>query len=79
MPTLGFQTTSETFQMRYCMMFYLKEHQNYQKSNSKLPKNLILLSKVESLKLKVVAVLMPLEVKHHTVPHLKALTSGIEY
>ena len=30
MPILGVQTTSETFQMRYCMMFYLKEHQNYQ-------------------------------------------------
>ena len=45
----------------------------------KILKSLILLSKVESLNLKVVAVLMPLEVKCHTVPHLKAATFGIEH
>ena len=33
---------------------------------------------MESLNLQVVAVLMPLEIKHHTVPHLKALTRSIE-
>ena len=33
---------------------------------------------MESLNLKVVAVLMPFEIKCHTVPHLKALTRGIE-
>ena len=32
MATLGFQTRSKTFQIMYCMMFYLKKHQNYQKS-----------------------------------------------
>ena len=37
-----------------------------------------LLSKVESLNLQPVAVLMPLEMKHHTVPHLKGLNSGLE-
>ena len=34
---------------------------------------------MESPNLKVVAVLMPLEMKCHTVTHLKALTLGIEY
>ena len=33
---------------------------------------------MESLKLQVVAVLIPLEIKRHTVPHLKALTLSIE-
>ena len=33
---------------------------------------------MESLNLQVVAVLMPLEIKRHTVPHLKALTRSIE-
>ena len=33
---------------------------------------------MESLNLQVVAVLMPLEIKRHTVPHLKALTLSIE-
>ena len=33
---------------------------------------------MESLNLQVVAVLIPLEIKHHTVPHLKALTCSIE-
>ena len=27
----------------------------------------------------VVAVLMPFEIKHHTVPHLKAVTHSIEH
>ena len=36
------------------------------------------LSKVESPNLQVVAVLMPLDIKHHTVPHLKGLNSGLE-
>ena len=34
---------------------------------------------MESLNLQVVAVLMPLEIKRHTVPHLKALTRSIEH
>ena len=38
-----------------------------------------LLSKMESQNLQVVAVLMPLQIKHHTIPHLKALTRGIEH
>ena len=33
---------------------------------------------MESLNLQVVAVLMPLEIECHTVPHLKALTCSIE-
>ena len=44
----------------------------------KLPKSLLLLSKVESLNLQVVAFLMPLEIKRHTVPHLKTLPRIIE-
>ena len=45
----------------------------------KIPKSLLLSNKVESLNLKVVAVLMPLEIKRHTVPHLKALTRSIDH
>ena len=33
---------------------------------------------MESLNLQLVAVLMPLGIKHHIVPHLKALTCSIE-
>ena len=40
---------------------------------------MLLLSKEESLNLQVVAVLMPLEMKCHTVPHLKALTGSIDH
>ena len=31
---------------------------------------------MESLNFQVVAVLMPLEIKHHAMPHLKSLTNG---
>ena len=34
---------------------------------------------MESLNLVVVAVLMPLEIKHNKIPHLKALTPSIEH
>ena len=60
------------------MTFYLKGHQIYQNSKLKLPKSLLLLSKVESLNLQVVSVFMPLEIKRHTVPHLKGLNSVIK-
>ena len=60
------------------MIFYLKGHQNYQNSELKFPNILLLLSKVESLNLQIVAVLMALEIILHTVPHLKALTLSIE-
>ena len=33
---------------------------------------------MESLNLQVVAVLMPLEMNYHSIPHLKALTQIIE-
>ena len=33
---------------------------------------------MESQNLQVVAVLMPLQINRHTIPHLKALTRGIE-
>ena len=58
------------------MTLYLKWHQKYDKSKLKVQ---LLLSKVESPNLQVVAVLMPLEIKRHTVPHLKALTCGIDH
>ena len=48
-------------------------------SRLELPKSLLLLSKVDGLNLQVVAVLMPLEIKRHTIPHLKALTHSIEH
>ena len=59
------------------MTFYLKGHQNYQNSKLKIPKSLLLLSKVEIPNLQVVAVLMPLEIKRHTAPHLKALSRNL--
>ena len=31
LPTKGFFITNEGFKMRHYMLFYLKEHQNYQK------------------------------------------------
>ena len=34
---------------------------------------------MESLNLQILAVLMPFEIKCHTVPHLKTLTPGIEH
>ena len=55
------------------MTFYLKGHQIYQKSKLKLPKKMPLLCKMKSLNLQVVAVLMPLEIKRYTIPHLKLL------
>ena len=33
LPTLWFLTTNESFQMRYCLNFFFKGHQNCQKSN----------------------------------------------
>ena len=38
MYTSTFKTMCESFQMRYYMTFYLKGHQNYQKSWLKIPK-----------------------------------------
>ena len=40
---------------------------------------MLLLSKMESLNLQVVAVFMPLKIKQHTIPHLKALRRSIEH
>ena len=75
--SLGFQNTIETFQMSYCMMFYLKGHQNCQKSKLKVLKTSPLVS-YTCLNLSLLEVLMPLEIKHHTVPHLKDLNSGMD-
>ena len=36
LPTLRFLTTNESFQMRYCMNFFFKGHQNCHKSNLKV-------------------------------------------
>ena len=78
-PSLGFHTTIETFQMMYCMMFYLKGHQNCQKSNLKAQKNVpFYLVNYTSLDHYLLAVLMPIEIKHHTVSHLKGLNNGLE-
>ena len=38
-PSLGFHITIETFQMRYCLILYLKGHQNCQKVKLKVFKN----------------------------------------
>ena len=42
------------------------------------PKSLSLLSKLESQNTKVVAILMTLQIKRHTIPHLKALICSID-
>ena len=49
------------------MTLYLKGYQNYNRL------------KLKSLNLQLVAVLMPFEIKRHTVPHLKALRCGIDH
>ena len=38
LPTKYVFKINETFPMRYCMKFYLKGHQNYNKSKLKVPK-----------------------------------------
>ena len=38
MPTGRFKTNSGIFQIRYCMMFYLKEYQNYHPVEVKISK-----------------------------------------
>ena len=43
----------------------------------KFQKSMIILSKVVTLNLWFVVVLMPLEIKHHKVPHLKDLNIGL--
>ena len=78
MPTPYVQYHMWELSNEYCMTFYLKGHQKYQNSKLKFPKSLLLLTKVESSNLQVVAVLMPLEIKRHIVPHLKALICTIE-
>ena len=37
---------NETFKKRYCMNYYLKGHQNYNKSKSKVPKKAYFISKL---------------------------------
>ena len=56
------------------MTLYLKEHWKYDRSKLKV---LFLLSKLRSLDLCPLAILMPLEKNHYKVPHLKALISGL--
>ena len=68
-------TTIESFQMRYCTKFYVKGHQNCQKLKSKLRKKSFF-SKLESLNMQLLAALMPLEEKLHTLLHLKALINA---
>ena len=60
------------------MTFYLEGRHNYQKLKLKIPKSLLLSSKLESPILQAVSVLMPLEINRHIVPHLKGLNNGLE-
>ena len=62
--------------MRYCLTYYLMKHQIDQKSKLKLPKKSVFIYQMESLNLQV---LIPLEIKRHTIPHLKALTRSIDH
>ena len=50
MPSLRFQTTIKTFQMKYCMMYYHKGHQNCQKSKLKLPKKSAFIKQIQKYK-----------------------------
>ena len=61
------------------MMFYHKRHQNCQKSKLKVPKKVsFYLVNHKSPNVLLLAVLMLLEIKHHTEPHLKGLNDGVE-
>ena len=46
LPTRYVLIINNIFQMRYCMKFYLKGHQNYNESNSKYQKRPTLLSEI---------------------------------
>ena len=58
------------------MRFYLKGHQNYQKSKSKVPKKTYFMSKFGEPKVRRIVFLMPLANKTSYGTHLKALKSG---
>ena len=78
LPSWGYLTTNESFQMRYCMTLYLKGHRKYERSKLKLfnllNKNGLFGTFWDFLTL--TSCMMPLEVQCHTVSHLKALISG---
>ena len=61
--------------MRYYVLIFLKGHANCQGEKQKFQKTHFLLSKVKSLKLCPLAILMPLEENPYIAPHLKALIS----
>ena len=73
MPTRYLLVIYDTFQLRYCMKFYLKGHQNYHKSKSKVPKKCPSLSKFQSLKVWPLVSQVPIDEKFCAVPHFKAL------
>ena len=77
LPSLRLLTTNESFQMRYCMNFFFKGHQNYQKSNLKVHEKSCFIKWIWKV----------LTSGHsdapwgkiHTLPHLKALISILNY
>ena len=60
------------------MMFYLKGCQNCQKLKFRLVYLLNKRGVLGNFLLQLLAVLMPLEIKHLIVPHSKVLNSGID-
>ena len=79
MPISRFKTTTESFQMRYCTQFFIMGIKTASGQSENIQKSLLLLSNFGSINLLVLAILMPLEEKLHTVPHMKALISIFEH
>ena len=69
-------TINKTFEMKYCMKFYLKGHQNYSKTNSKVPKKAYFIEYLGKPKIWLLVFLMSFEIKLHAVPHFKGLING---
>ena len=74
-PTINVSITSQGLQMRYCIKFYLKEYKKYlfdfQNLINKRHRHFC------DSHLSLLVILISLEIKFDTIPHLKALNSGL--
>ena len=68
-------TTIKSLQMRYCMTFHLKGHQNYYKLELNVQKKTYFIKWIWKSKVWLLLFPMPLEIKHHKMLYLKALNS----
>ena len=76
LPTRYVLSINETFQMRYCMKFYLKGYQKHKKSNFWLSQFTSWIRSFLELLIWCVIILIRLEIKLRAVPHLKGLING---